>query len=78
MKFRKLLIIAGVVFCLLLLAIVKNVAGKRQASIKAKEITAINLTKDLSEGFVSKIIVYKGSDEKNKMALRKDPAGNGS
>ena len=75
MKFRKLLIIAGVVFCLLLLAIVKNVAGKRQASIKAKEITAINLTKDLSEGFVSKIIVYKGSDEKNKMALRKDPAG---
>ncbi|MEK7849741.1 MAG: DUF4340 domain-containing protein, partial [Candidatus Omnitrophota bacterium] len=75
MKFRKLLIIAGVVFCLLLLAVVKNVTQKRQVSRRDREITVINLTKDLSEGFVSKIIVYKGSDEKNKMALRKDPAG---
>ncbi len=75
MKLRKLLIIAGVVFCLLLLAVVKNVTQKRQASRKEKEITAIDLTKDLSEGFVSKIIVYKGSDDKNKMALRKDPSG---
>jgi len=75
MKFRKLLIIAGVVFCLLLLAVVKNVAQKRQTSAKDKEITAINLTNDLSVGFVSKIIVYKGSDEKNKIALNKDPSG---
>ena len=71
MKFRKLLIIAGVVFCLLLLAVVKNIIGKRSESITTKESTVINLIKGLSEGFVSKIIVYKGSDDKNKMSLRK-------
>jgi len=75
MKFKKLLIIAGVVLCLLALAAIKNIAVKRQASKKGNEIAVIDLTKDVSEGFVSKIIVYKGSDEKSKMTLRKDPSG---
>jgi len=67
-----------VVVALLLLAFAKKTilrqeAARQEAQAKRSEIVLI---KDLSQSFISRIVVYKGSDEKNKMVVARDKDGN--
>lgn len=77
MKFKKLLVLLGILGMLLVLAVVKNAARKRsEAPIQIKSVSSFTLTKELPQGFISKIIVFKGDDETNKMIFAKDPFNN--
>jgi hypothetical protein len=77
MKFKKLLVLCVLLGVLLILAVVKNaVRKKNEAPTPLKSESLFALTKELPEGFISKIVVYKGDDEKNKLTLAKDTLNN--
>lgn len=75
MKFKKLLIIASVVLFLFILTFIKNTIRKEQNLKEESLITLYDLTKGLNASFIVKTIIYKGDDEKNKIVLSKNSAG---
>lgn len=72
MKAKKLFIIISILGLLLVLALVKDQAGKRQSIETQKETPLFSLTSQISPSFVSKIIIYKGNAPENKLTLTKD------
>ncbi|MCM8801144.1 MAG: DUF4340 domain-containing protein [Candidatus Omnitrophica bacterium] len=73
---KKLLIIIGVVSLLFVLALVKNIAQKKQLLLEERnKVEEFILIKDLPETFVSKIKIYKENDEDRKVILTKSPEG---
>ncbi len=76
MKSKKLFIIISVLGLLLVLALIKNQAGKRQSRETQKEPLLSSLTGQISPSFVSKIIIYKGNAPENRLTLAKDQSEN--
>ena len=75
MKLKKLLIIIGVVSFLLLLVIIKNSCQRSQPVNKSLTEPGVALVNSSMNVFASKITIYKGSDEKNKVILSKNTDG---
>jgi hypothetical protein len=78
MTFKKLLVLICVVTVLLVLAFAKKAIQQKQiAQEETQEKFSIYvLTKDLTASFIAKIIVYKGSEENNKLSVAKNKEGN--
>ena len=77
MKLRKLIVLIAIVSLLTALALIKNNVTKKQ--LVQEEIAASQpfaLTQDLPAGFIRKITIYRGDDEKNKIILLKDNTDN--
>lgn len=77
MKLRKLIALIAIVSLLTALALVKSNITKKQ--LVQEEIAAsrpFTLTEDLATGFIRKITIYRGDDEKNKIILLKDDTDN--
>jgi len=77
MKLKKLIILIAIVSLLTALALIKNNVTKKQ--LVQEEIAASRpfaLTEDLAVGFIRKITIYRGDDEKNKIILLKDDTDN--
>lgn len=75
MKLRKLLVLTGIVFVLLALVIIKNSFQKKQdvlERVEKRETVLVNSNMDV---FASKVVIYKGDDEKNKIILSKQEDG---
>ncbi|MDO8662228.1 MAG: DUF4340 domain-containing protein [Candidatus Omnitrophota bacterium] len=75
MKLKKLLILSGIVFVLLLVVYIKNVAHKVQVAKSQREEQAIILIKDEPNIFSTKIVIYVGDNEKDKITLVKQNNG---
>lgn len=75
MKFKKLLIIASVLLFLFILTFIKNTIQKKRSSQEQSLIVSDDLTKGLNASFIAKTIIYKGDNEKNKIVLSKNSAG---
>ncbi|MDD5109238.1 MAG: DUF4340 domain-containing protein [Candidatus Omnitrophica bacterium] len=75
MKFKKLLIIIGVFSFLLALVIIKSFCHKIQSVKASREEPSIALVNSNMNVSVSKIIIYNGSDEKNKVIISKNNEG---
>jgi len=78
MTFKKLLVLICVVAVLLIFAFAKKTIRQKEiARQEAQEkLSVCVLTKDLAGSFIAKILVYKGSDENNKLSISKDKEGN--
>lgn len=76
MKAKKLFIIISILGLLLVLALVKDQAGKRQSIETQKETPLFSLTNQISPSFVSKIIIYKGNAPQHRLILAKDESEN--
>lgn len=77
MKLKKLIILLVILGALIALVLVKKAAVRSRAVPfeKAQEAMFITLTPQVSEGFISKIVIYKGSDQARKVTLLKKAAG---
>jgi len=78
MSLKKLIIIVAIVLFLGVLVLVKALVQKKQDTrqeIAQEQATELALTKGIPESQVSKITLYKGDDEKNKVIFTKDSAG---
>jgi hypothetical protein len=75
MKLKKLLIIIGVVAFLLTLVVIKNSCQRSQAVKNNFTEPGIVLVNSSMNVFASKITIYKGSDEKNKVILSRNTDG---
>jgi len=74
--FKKLLILVVVVLVLFTLAFIKRSIQKIEVAKQEKGlINEFELTKDLADSFISKIVVYKGDDLNNKLVLSKNVEG---
>lgn len=74
MKFKKLLIILAIVLFLFVLVFVKKSAQDRETKKEdtRNELAAgYELIKEIPDIFLSKIVIYKGSDKENKLILSK-------
>ncbi|MFH1189884.1 MAG: DUF4340 domain-containing protein [Candidatus Omnitrophota bacterium] len=75
MKLKKLLMILGILLFLFALVIVKKSVREREAGKEdaGNEIAGeYELVREIPEAFLSKIVIYKGSDEKDKVILSKN------
>ncbi len=75
MKLKKLLIISGVVFILLISVFIKNITHKIQLTKNQREEQAVALIKENPDIFATQILIYKGDDQKNKIILAKQNNG---
>ncbi|MCX5698773.1 MAG: DUF4340 domain-containing protein [Candidatus Omnitrophica bacterium] len=69
MKFKKLLILTGIVLALLILVVIKNSLQKKRDILERMTEPEIALVNGSINVSASKIIIYKGDDEKNKVIL---------
>jgi hypothetical protein len=78
MKFKKLIVILVVVLFLFSLVLVKKSMqnGEARKEAQRNELSGgVELIKEIPDIFLSRIVVYKGSDEKDKLVLAKDESG---
>lgn len=77
MSARKLFVITCVVLVLLGLAVFKKTAEKagEAAARKAEQSSLEVVTENIPEAFVSRMLIYKGFDETDRIDLRKDAGG---
>jgi|GEM_PF-996867 len=77
MKFKKLIILLVVLGALVLLAVVKKAVVKPRAIPfeKAEEVTLSELTPKIEADFISKVIVYQGRNETDKVVFSRNAAG---
>ncbi|MCX5696006.1 MAG: DUF4340 domain-containing protein [Candidatus Omnitrophica bacterium] len=75
MKLRKLLILTGIVFVLLVLVVIKNSFQKKHNVVGQMEEPEIALVNSSMNIFASKIIIYKGDDAQNKVILSRQNDG---
>ncbi len=75
MKLKKLLIIIGVVSFLLVLVVIKNSCQKIKFVKTSREAPETALVNSSMNVFASKITIYNGSDDKNKIILSKNVEG---
>ncbi len=76
MKFKKLIILLVVLGALVLLAVVKKTVVKSRAIPfeKAEEATLSELTPKITADFISKVIVYQGRNETDKVVFSRNAA----
>jgi len=75
MKFKKLIILTGIVLALLILVVIKNSLQKKQDILERMTDPEIALVNGSINVSASKIIIYKGDDEKSKVILSRQNDG---